>query len=140
MAHHGDVGDLAQRLLALAAVAADILGQVHARGAGFLHHSLDFVDHRAAAHDECAAECAQFLVEFGQCGGEEVRAIGRAAIGHQRLVDDEQRHHLVGIARGRGEHRVVVHAQVAGEQGDGDAHRAQRGATPSRPPVVGEVR
>src|SRR4029079_5518752 len=44
------------------------------------------------------------------------------AAGYQRVVDDEQRDHLIGLGDGRAQRRVVMEAEVAAEPDDRSGH------------------
>ena len=61
-------------------------------------------------------------IEVVQRGGEQSRAPLRGA--KQSLLEDEQRHDSICFTRRGRERRVVVHAEIAGEQDDGAAQRA----------------
>ncbi len=100
-------------------------------------------DGGAAPHHQPPAPGAQRGVEVGQAAGQEGGPVGhREAGGGHRVVQDEQRHHLVGVGEGGPEHGVVVQPQVLGEERDGDGHTpmATAAGPAARPDTPGEHR
>ena len=74
----------------------------------------------AGAHDEVGAAIAQRLAQLAQAAEQEAAArAGLEAAVQQRVVEHEHGHDALGRARGGGQRRVVVDAQVAPEPDDG---------------------
>ena len=88
-------------------IGADVLAQVDGMWleARRLLHRITVGDDKPERH----AETGQKLVQ-------EARAL--RARREQPLVEDEERHDPVAVASGRGQSRVVVHTQIAGEEDD----------------------
>ena len=91
------------------------------RGAGVLGDPDRLGDRVAGAHDEVAAALPELASEVGEALVEEPGAVGREP--GQGRVQDVEGHHPFRAA-GRGEGRVVMHPQVAGEQDDRGTHQA----------------
>lgn len=115
-------------------------GHVHLVGPCLPCHAAHLGHGVAAAHDQPPAALPQTGVQVGQAVGEEGQPVGRGESGPvDGRVPDEQRHDLVRRFHGGAQRRMVVQAEVGGEEDDGDGHgvtpgighRAERGA--SRP-------
>ena len=119
----------ARRLLdpfvALAAVGAEVGGDVHGGRAGLCDHCRDDLDGVARPHHQPAV---QRLVEGSQRGGQ-VAPPGRAGAAPQQRVEDEERHRRAG-GQGGQQCRVVVQAQVAAEPHHGGSGRRTSGTAP----------
>ncbi len=120
---------LAQPVLPAVGVGGDAGGQVHFRGAARGGDLPDLPGDRARAHDQPPAAPAQRGVEVGQAVGEEGGAVGHVeAGGPDPGVADEQGHHRVRRPERGVQGRMVVQAQVRGEQDDRDGHGVTPGA------------
>ncbi len=81
------------------------------------------VHHVAAPEHQVTAARAERGVQVGEAVGEERAPVRRVEPGVAHpVVRHEQRDDLVGLAQRGAQHRVVVHAQVGGEQHHGNAH------------------
>jgi hypothetical protein len=85
--------------------------------------ALDFLDHIPGAHHQAPTQLVQLGVQLRQRIGEKRRPVGRHRPAAQDArVEHEQRHHLRGGVASSVQHGIVVHPQIAGEQGDRHAH------------------
>jgi hypothetical protein len=108
-----DVGDHRE------ALGADLAGQPHRLG------------HRVAGADhQVAAPAAERFAQVGQGLMQKADPVGGDRL--QRGVEHEQRDHPLGVGAGGGERRVVVEAQVPGEQHDRGLHAGVRIGVPGR--------
>ena len=95
----------------------------HRAGAGPAHHLGADGDRVAPADDEVAAEAAKRLAEIAKRVEQERQAIrGGIPAPDDVVVEHEQREHPFGRAGGRGQRRVIIDPQVAGEQQDCSVH------------------
>ena len=101
-------------------VRTPIAGDVDGTGVDFLGQRSNLSRGVAAADDQAVgAALLQRLIEVAQSVDEERRPVGRKVRRTEdRLVKDEHRQHLLGRVDRTLQGRVVVHAQVPGEQGD----------------------
>lgn len=118
---------LAQPFLAAPGVRADARSDVDLVRTGLRCDRAHLLGHVPGPDDEPAAPVAQPGVEVAQAAGEEGAPVRGVEAGRlDRAVPDEQGHDLVG-GRERGpQRRVVVQAEIGGEQDDRNGH----GATP----------
>lgn len=117
-----------QPLLTPVRVGADVGRHVHLVGVRLCGDLAHLVDEVTVAHDQAAAPLAQTGVEIAQTVREERQPVRHGEPGRVHgPVPHEQRDDLLGAVEGRGERRMVVQAQVAGEQDDRDAHDTYSG-------------
>lgn len=122
-----------QPLFASERVCGGAGGQVHLACPALADELADLVDHGSGAQQQPTAAGPQRGVEVGQAIGKEGAAVGcgEAGIGNA-LVQDEERHDFRGGSDSGGQHRVVMQAQVGGEQADGGRSGDRHGLAPRR--------
>ena len=119
--------------LALACVRADVRRREHGLGADTARRRHRLRDDVTAANVERPADPPERPVEVGEALVEKGAAACRGAVAGlaDPVVVDEERMHVLGRVERGAEHRVVVHAEIAGEEGDGGSHGAHRISTVS---------
>ena len=117
--------------LALARVGADVRRRKHGLGADTARRGHRLRDDVTAANLERPADPPERPVEVGEALVEEGATTCRGAVAGlaDPIVVDEDRMHVLGRVERGAEHRVVVEAEVAGEEGDGGSHGAHHIST-----------
>ena len=124
-----------QSVLPPPGVGTDVPGEVHHLGPHPLHHVQQFSFYIPAPDHQVGPDTGQRLVEVGQALRQEsgpVGPVGRAA--ENAVIQHEQRDHPVVLPKRRVQRRIVVNAQVSGEEDDGGGvtHRTGLPPSPSR--------
>jgi hypothetical protein len=109
-----------QPLPAPGGVLGDVVRDEHRQRAGPGGQPHRLGDRIAVPDQQIATALAQPLPQICQRLSEEPGAVRRRG---QRRVCHEHRHHLACPLASLGQHRIVIHPQVAGEQHDRDVHQ-----------------
>ena len=107
-----------QPALALLGVRADVLADEDRGGIGVEREPDGLTDDVPAAHDEGATARLQGRVEIAERVEQKPEPVRRPECGEHHVVQDEEWHDPLGPLDGGGEGRVVVQAQITGEQHD----------------------
>ncbi len=111
-----------QRGEARPGVAGDVVTEMHAGGSGLVHEAGDLRRPFAPPDDQGAAQLSQRRIQIGEALDQEVEPVrSPARAGQECLVDDEDRHHVLG-RRGRGQGRVVADPEIAREDHELGTH------------------
>ena len=122
--HEPQVDLAREAALALAGVGAHIRRREDRVGSDSAHRRHRLRSDVTAANVERPADPPERLVEVGEALVEKGAAAGGSAVARlaNAVVVDEERVHPLGCVERGPEHRVVVQAKVAGEEGDGGSH------------------